>query len=433
MRATLEQVACDGAISGRGDRSVIGSYEVGDRMAQEVSSHPSSFSAPSQRPSEQGGSESPERHPAPPPRPEPARDGAPIGSVRLDRLLEVAVLTPAQASLVAAGLLTSASKIGQGRRSDVRISPPLITPSGDVHAVPARDPSTAVAVDDVLTHLVATAQRLPAHPRLHQVALLRRLDEVRASSHEPAARALMLHEAMDDALGPDAHTRVRRELVALVAAFAELSDAEIEAPIPTRPRPAPRVTGPGPRRRLGRRRRRRGRRIAIAVPVCLLVLAGGYVALGRPHLGISSDPAPSTPHSAAKTPPKSHHHDATHQQSAVPVLAQRTSGRITGVSLQRLGVCQPGGLCPVQVTVNLAPAAVTEAVGWRVGVVQACTRQVTWSLPKDVTAQPGWTHVYASSSVQIPADHPFALVAVTNSPDRAQSPPVRLATSAPHC
>jgi hypothetical protein len=401
-------------------------------MAQEVSSHPSSFSLPSEQPPERGSSEPPEPHPAPPPRTEPARNGAPTGAVRLDRLLEVAVLTPAQASLVAVGLLTTASKIGQGRRSDVRISAPRITPNGDVHAVPATDPSTAVAVDDVLTHLIENAQRLPAHPRLHQVALLRRLDEVGASFHEPAARALMLGEAMDDALGPDSDTRVRRELAALVAAFAELSDTELEAPISTRPRPVPRVTGPGPRRRLGRRKRRLGRKIAVAVPVCLLVLAGGYVALGRPDLGGPSDPAPRTPHSAAKTPPKSHHH-TTHQQPAVPVLAQRTSGSVTGVSLQRMGACSPGGLCPVQVTVNLAPAAVTETVGWRVGVVQACTRQVTWSLPQAVTAQPGWTHVYASSSVQIPADHPFALVAVTSSPDRAQSPPVRLATPAPHC
>lgn len=374
-----------------------------------------------------------------PPRPTPVADTEQEvrrGSADLDRLLGVAVLTPAQATHVAAELLMFASTIGQGRRSDIRVTPPVVTPHGDVDVVPADDPSTGVGIEELLGRLVDNARRLPAHPRAHQVALLRRLEDVAGSSHEPAARALMLRSALDDALGPDAATRITEELAYLVAALAQVADTHHVAvtPVPIRPVPLRAAAPTTARREIGGRRARGPVvRTAAVVLAGLVVLVGGYLAVVRPWSGggrgdRATGPQPSEPSSK---PPS--HAARTPQRTLVPVLAPPKAGRVTGVHLQQAGPCQPGAPCPVRVTVDLAPTGVSQAIGWRVGVVQECTRHVTWSALTTVTAQPGWTRVYAGSSVRIPTGHPVALVAVTGTPARAQSPPDRLTSSAPRC
>lgn len=342
------------------------------------------------------------------------------------------MLTPGQAAHLAAELLMAASTIGLGRRTDITVAPPRITSNGDLHVVSVDDPSEGISVDDLLTDLVDHARNLPAHPRPRQLALLRRLEDVVGTSHEPAARALMLREALDEAIGPDADTRIARELAALVTAFSELKDAHVDATTPI-PLPTTAPALPGPRRALGRRRTRPLRRwIAIAVPVCVLAVVGGYLAYGRLGQGPGADPAAHHAHAGTPTGAK-HHHAPAHPHATVPVIAPHQAGRITGVDLQRLNSCAPGALCGVRVTVAFTPAALTQMIGWRVGVVQPCTQHVTWSTVTSVAAQPGWTKVYAPSSVKIPPGHPFALVAVTSTPAHAQSNPAMLTSSVPRC
>ena len=53
--------------------------------------------------------------------------------------------------------------------------------------------------------------------------------------------------------------------------------------------------------------------------------------------------------------------------------------------------------------------------------------------PTTVTAQAGWTTVYASSSVRVPKGRSLALIALTTTPARAQSPPVPVAGASLHC
>jgi hypothetical protein len=374
-------------------------------------------------------------------------------STALDRLLPVAVLTPAQAAHVAAEVLRTASTIGRDRRGDVRLTPPVVSPGGQVQTSAATD-TDGVDVDDVLSALVANARRLPAHPRPHQVALLHRLEEVAGSSHEPGARALMLRAALDDAVGPDSSAPLTQELASLVAALAQISHTGTpEAPRRARPSsvssaPAPAVrhevtrgrpaTGvrpipPAVRRDLaGRRTRRPGARTTALLLLGLLVLVGGYLALNRPGSGTGSGDQAAGPQASGPST-KQHQQPAAHPRPLVPVFAPPKAGRVTGVALQRSGPCRPGGSCAVQVTAHLAPSTVSQTIAWRVGVVRACTRQVTWSSPATVTAQPGWTRVYAGSFVRIPSGHPVALVAVTGSPARAQSPPIRLTPTTSRC
>ena len=85
------------------------------------------------------------------------------------------------------------------------------------------------------------------------------------------------------------------------------------------------------------------------------------------------------------------------------------------------------------VTVRFRPASTSRTIGWKVGAARVCKPGITWSRPVTVTAQPGWTTVYASSSVRVPKGRPLALTALTTTPARAQSRPVPVTGSSLQC
>jgi hypothetical protein len=391
------------------------------------------------------------------PAPAPASmDAGTGGATRLDRLLAVAVLTPAQAVYVALHILSAASSAEElhDEASGARV---LVTEHGDVQVEPAT-PGPGATVDEILGQVVANAQQLPAHPRPHQLTLLGRLETiVGSSSREPAAGADALRTSLDQALGPDAGARVAEELAALVAALDHV------APRPTAPHPGlsvtddpalelaptppqvagtgspagtttPSQTGRGATARALTPGRPRGPAVATAIVVVLvaLVLTGGYLALNRPGSGSTRSPGGRQP-SAGQPSSGTHHRTTTRHRSVVPTFAPRASGRIRGVTLGTAGDCRAGGPCQVRVTVQMTPAALSQTIGWRVGVVGVCSHLRAWTPLITVTSQPGWTHVYATSTVRVPAGQAVALVAVTSTPDRAQSAPDRLAGSGPRC
>ncbi|MGN6129360.1 MAG: hypothetical protein ACTHOK_03375, partial [Nocardioidaceae bacterium] len=322
------------------------------------------------------------------------------GAVPLARLLSVAVLTPAQACLVAAQLLQAAHRRaapGDGQPAADRLGPITLTPAGEVEVGrPVLDPGTPV--DEPLEQLVRNARRLPAHPKPEQVALLRRLEEAAGDpSLEPGVRAHVLLAALTDTLGTGARERLGRQLAALVDAFAQLAggarpgppdvprqvgpaDApEATAPlsvtpkaqtvsVPARPATHRAPAGQGPPRapRRGgplRKPRGRARRVGMVALIVLAVLvAGGYAVLRSTGtdvidaLGLGSQPA--APGSTAPATPSKHpaKHAQARDRSAVPRLAARHAGVVTGVAVQKTGSCRPGALCPVRVTVRMRPA-----------------------------------------------------------------------------
>jgi hypothetical protein len=172
--------------------------------------------------------------------------------------------------------------------------------------------------------------------------------------------------------------------------------------------------------------------VGILAVLALVLVAGGYLLLRGPGSGLFDGTSGGADGSAAHRPARSHarpHHQqahaVTHHHATFPALAPQTAGRVRGIVLQRIGGCTPGGTCGVQVSVRLAPAAVSQPVTWRVGVARRCVRNVLWSPATTVTAQPGWSRVFASSSVPIPTKaRSLALVALTSAPTRAQSRPV---------
>lgn len=397
-----------------------------------------------------------------PDKPESTADSpAPVRSSRrvpIDRLLSVVVLSPAQATLVAAQVLDAVDLRGTvdgTRTADADLWVVTLSLSGEVDVAPARD-GAGTGVNALLEQLGQNARRLPAHPRSEQLVLLRRLEETAADPRlEPGARARGLEGALADVLGPGARQRLSGELAALVDAFAHIASSvgvavDPLAP-PTGPRPGPHRAAPmhpAPSRPSSRSQRHRhalghrgGRSRRTALVVLLLagvLVGGGYVLLRNQGNGIAgalgrgSDRA--TPPAAGPSGSAKEHSTPSrpHRRHGVETIAVRHGGAVTGLVLQRTGSCAPGSPCPVKVTVRLRPVAADRSVTWKVGTARSCGSRVTWSPPIAVTAQPGWTTVYASSSVPVRRGS-LALVALTTAPARAQSPPVPVTGSSLRC
>jgi hypothetical protein len=172
--------------------------------------------------------------------------------------------------------------------------------------------------------------------------------------------------------------------------------------------------------------------LAAAAAVVLTALVGGYLAWPEPEAGVASSPDGAgnrTGDPDATRPTRGEPDGAGPGTRSFPVLAGRSAGRVRGVTVEPDGSCRPGALCPVTVTVRFTPGATSEAIGWRVGAIRSCRTPALWAPVTTVTAQPGWSTVYASSSVQVPRARDVALVAVTTSPARAQSRPVAISGS----
>jgi hypothetical protein len=405
---------------------------------------------------------------------DPLQTGGSVRPVAFDRLLSIAVLTPAQASLVAVQLLDAVEMSGAVDGEHVAcLGAVTLTSSGDVD-VGHRPDDEGTSLTELLRQLLQNARRLPAHPRQEQLSLLRSLEEAtRDSLLEPGARARELEGALAETLGSGARRRLAGQLAALVEAFAHVTPSvlgppdALAAPRPVRPataaaaipgtasvapgsspRRAPRRAAPArraPRRPPRRSRallhpRKRGRRVALVVLVLAAVLVGtGYVVLRGPGselvgaLGRGSHAAAPPTTAPAQPPKKSASQPRPHRRHGAPALAARHAGPITGVALQKAGSCRPGALCPVKVTVHFRPASTAGPVGWKVGTARLCKRSIAWSAPTTVTAQAGWTTVYASSSVRVPKGRSLALIALTTTPARAQSPPVPVTGASLHC
>ncbi len=391
-----------------------------------------------------------------------------VKPVSFDRLLSVAVLTPAQASLVAVQLLDAAHPEGLavgGPPVIACLGPVTLTSSGDVDV--SRPPADAgTPVTALLEQLLQNARRLPAHPRPEQLVLLHRLEAAAGDPlRDPGARARELEAALADTLGPGSEQRLAGQLAALVEAFAHVAPGAPGAnDVPLAPRPAragapvrmagsgssgPRPLRAAPERPSANRAPRRGRvllhhrtrgRVALIALLLAAVLAvSGYVVLGGPGSDIvgslGREDNPAAPDTTAPDQPAEQPAKKPDPERAQPVatVAPRQAGPITGVAVESTGSCKPGSLCPVTVTVRFRPASTSRTIGWKVGAAQVCKPGITWSPPVTVTAQPGWTTVYASSSVRVPKGRQLALTALTTTPARAQSRPVPVTGSSLQC
>ena len=429
-------------------------------MAQEASASEATNSFPQQRTQERESDA--DRLPT-------ERPGGSARPLSLERLLSVALLTPAQAVLVAERLLDAAAGSGTvhgSRLDEARLGAVSITATGEVEvAAPHADAGTLVTA--LLDGLLQNARRLPAHPRPEQLRLLRSLEEAAGdTSLETSARARALEGALAEHLGPAYSPRLSHQLGALVSAFAHVAPSVpaavdgVAGPLPMASRRAVPAAGssgspsrraaparvaqtrPAHRNRSLLHRRTRPWRVALVVLILAGVLAGGgYLLLRGPGAGIlgafgGGNPGAAPNATASAQPskhPAKHQGPRAHQSRAVPALAGRHAGPVTGVAVQETGSCKPGAQCRVRVTVHLRPASTARSVGWKVGAARLCKHGIAWSPGATVTARPGWTTVYAHSSVRVPQGRSLALIALTTAPARAQSRPVPVTRSSLHC
>jgi hypothetical protein len=105
-------------------------------------------------------------------------------------------------------------------------------------------------------------------------------------------------------------------------------------------------------------------------------------------------------------------------------VAPAAAGSVTAVDLRPLAQCAPGASCTVRLEVRLLPGADPQAVTWSYRIVDRCTG-ATGSAPGGTVAVPaGGDRALAVGAVALPAARAVAVVAVTDLPAVAASPPV---------
>lgn len=390
-------------------------------------------------------------------------DAAEGNGVTLRRLLAVTTLTPAQSGLLALDLVDELERHRDDNLTPVKVTDRAVTvtPAG-VLAVPAigDEPSDEAPP---LAAAAALIQRLLTSSR--GVGARREAGKRAAPVADPPPDLRRLRErvtaAVTEAAGDDIENRkdrIRRELAALVAATQGRRKRQ---PAPdfdttTIPPPMPRSVAP-PRRRRRRtarraprtwhnKRRRPTRKMLLLTVIALLLGAlawwGGPVAWaelkrGWEALFLTGEPSQQfNPVSPPPPPPEKSTTDkqqevvpanASDQPKKVTLPAPKKADPITGVTVERAeGACTPGKVCPVRVDVRLVPSGQQRTVVWSLQVVNRCTGKVVKRDGVSMTASAGWHQVYGISRPKLPKGKALAIVAVTESPAKAASPPLQV-------
>jgi hypothetical protein len=172
--------------------------------------------------------------------------------------------------------------------------------------------------------------------------------------------------------------------------------------------------------------------IAAVVGVLLvLVVAGGLGTFVISKLMVSTSTgaltvtvSPSTGSRAASPPPASAP-PAAPALATLPTFAPQAQGTIKSVGLSVNGGCAVGGSCALEVTLNFTKAASDTDYAWTFKAFDPCTGTTTDVGTGHFTARAGWNQIISDRAVALPsARGQLQLVAVTTSPDQAESPPL---------
>ncbi|HKC26418.1 MAG TPA: protein kinase [Jatrophihabitans sp.] len=401
-----------------------------------------------------------------------------VRGMALDRLLNVATLTPFQAAAVAIDIYQGLAELHTADRVHGRLSAETVLvgddgaawlsdwavasladstadssggindgpPDGVKPAVagPSRDADLRAA-GSVVAQLAREADRPVTRRRNRDARVLTELARV-ASSEPPrtaaaTARDLRSVVTTNTSLAA-AHADVRVELARLITVV--IRRAQAAAPVVPPPQPA--GAPPPPRsaftsaRRLSRadwRTRRRRRRVGWTLVIALLVLAAvGVLARGQitstVHKILHHGATAAGPTTSA-LPAGGRQRHAAGQPQAVPVLAPAAAGVVSHVRLRPFGHCVPGRQCTVRMTTRLVPSTSARRLAWQLVVVDRCTGHRTLRRGGTMTVRPGWTSVSATRTLRLPAAPALATVALSTSPARAASAPMLIPLHAHHC
>jgi hypothetical protein len=326
-------------------------------------------------------------------------------SVSLSHLLRITTLSPAQAVFVALRAVEAVKPLhdngytrGHGALRDV-----LVDQHGLVR-IGTPPPDLAVLLRQL-------ARGAPSSGDDRAAELLAALDAAADHAEQPGSDLDLVAAPLESVAGePDVTEQARHEVTALVTAV-------------TRPSPSPdasSVPGPfaatHPPTPLSRVLRPLGRTIAAVVVLAAAVgleFAFLHDRLARDvQLVLGGDRAA---HSTSPSPERA---------KALPLPAPPAAGAVTGVDVRALQPCAPAADCEVRLLIRLRPQPEPLAVQWVVQVYDRCTGGKVEQPGGAVSVQPGGEDVHAVTSVSLPRGRSLAVVAVTEEPARAASPPL---------
>jgi hypothetical protein len=374
-------------------------------------------------------SEPPDRHEREP----DDRSSTSSDGVTLTRLLALARLTPPQALEIGASVLAEAARrseldAGSSGGDQVTVDQVVLCPDGRVVLAAAdgrrghRPPAsglTRAAAETVLADLAGAARLAGrrADPAAEQ--LLAELDQ--AVTELPVAGVPVVAGMLREAAAVIDRTAVRAELAALVrAAGGDAGPARGSGPAGA-PSTAVGAAPAGPAISGGSRVARR--RIG-AWLLSLLVLAGVVlleVAFLRDKIAgdigllLDAGRGGSAPF-AAPAP------------DGLPIVppAPAAAGGVHGIDLRALAQCTPGAPCALRLLVRLDPGADPQVVTWSYVITDRCTGATVTAPGGTVTVPVQGERAAAVGTVALPAAKAVAVVAVTDAPAAAASPPVLL-------
>jgi hypothetical protein len=186
----------------------------------------------------------------------------------------------------------------------------------------------------------------------------------------------------------------------------------------------------------------------LATLVALVVLAAAGYVLARKPIGSLADRVLHRDTAASKTPGQASTHPTStptaksslgavgSSRSGTPrpvaSLAPLTAGPISGVDLRPLATCTAKSSCPLRMTVRFAPAYSGQQVAWRIAVFNRCTGSTSVLARGQVAGAPG-SYVFDSTTVTLPAARSMAVIALTDAPARAASPPLLVPAGGGRC
>jgi hypothetical protein len=363
---------------------------------------------------------------------QPADPPAVSGGVELTRLIGRVRLTCPQALEIGASVLAEAASrpekdAGSPGGDQAAIDQVVIGADGRVSLRPAPDGRftgrpTAVgparsAVETGLADLAAAARlgTRPADAVAEQ--LLAELD--RAVIELPVAGIPVVARRLHDAADAIDRGAVRAQLAALVKAVGGQAgpssgtgpaDAPAAAVHATAARRARDGQTRSARRRIG------GWLLSVLVLAAVVLLE---VAILRDDIATDIDLLLDAGRGESST-------SAAPEPDGRPIVpaAPAAAGSVTAVDLRPLAQCAPSAPCTVRLEVRLVPGADPQSVTWSYRIVDRCTG-ATESAPGGSVAVPAeGERALAVGAVALPVARAVAVVAVTDLPAVAASPPV---------
>jgi len=167
----------------------------------------------------------------------------------------------------------------------------------------------------------------------------------------------------------------------------------------------------------------------------ILLVALGFLLLPRLLGGGGAETASSTPAPVASKAPttgpttRPTAAQPTPRPSGAPNFGPASSGDVKSVLIATNGACAVAGQCALEVTVKTTTAGAPNDVTWTIKAFDPCTGTLSEVGTDKVTEQNGWNTVTGDRTVTLPNSRGTLLVvAVTNAPATAASPPISVGT-----